>query len=90
MEVPRDAVGTQVFLKAGNLTQMREVSLTSGFSGQSDRRLHFGLGRHAGKVDLQIRWPGCGTQTLQGLAIDAYHTIVFAKPATPLPAGHPP
>ena len=90
VEVPRDAVGTQVFLKAGNLTQMREVSLTSGFSGQSDRRLHFGLGRHAGKVDLQIKWPGCGTQTLQGLAIDAYHTIVFAKPATPLPAGHPP
>jgi hypothetical protein len=69
-----------VFLQAGELRQMREVSLTSGFSGQSDRRLHFGLGSRDGTVDVLIRWPGGGSQEIHGLTINAYHTITFGSP----------
>ena len=87
--VSRDAVGAQVFVKTADLQQMREVSLTSGFSGQSDRRLHFGLGKHSGPVDVLIRWPGGGTQGLKALAVDSYHTIVFAKPPVPSPPNSP-
>lgn len=75
--VLRDAVGAQVFVKTAELQQMREVALTSWFSGQSDRRLHFGLGAHSDPVDVVIRWPGGGTQSLKGLAVDSYHTIAF-------------
>lgn len=78
--VSRDAIGAQVFVKTPTGQQMREVTLTSGFSGQSDRRLHFGLGTHGGSVDLQIRWPGGETQEMKGVGVDAYNTIVYKKP----------
>jgi hypothetical protein len=80
VKVNRDAVGAQVFVRAGELRQMREVSLTSGFSGQSDRRLHFGLGSRDGPVDVLIRWPGGGSREIHGLTINAYHTITFGSP----------
>jgi len=79
--VNRDAVGARVYVRAGELRLMREVSLTSGFSAQSDRRLHFGLGAHAGPVDIEIYWPGGGVQQLKGVVPLRYHRIEFGKPA---------
>lgn len=83
--VNRDAVGAQVFVTAGGLRQMREVSLTSGFSAQSDRRLLFGLGEHGQTVDLEIRWPGGPVQHWKGLPVDRYHLIEFTA-SKPSPA----
>jgi hypothetical protein len=83
--VNRDAVGVQVFVTAAGLKQMREVSLTSGFSAQSDRRLLFGLGGHAETVEVEIRWPGGPVQILRDLPVDRYHLIRFAE-SPPSPA----
>lgn len=80
--VNRSAVGAQVFVQGKNLGQMREVTLASGFSTQNDRRLHFGLGDDATSIDIEIRWPGAGSQLIKGLTIDRYHTIQYT-------AGHP-
>ncbi len=53
----RDAIGARVTVKAGGLSLMREVNGGNGYSGQSTKRLHFGLGT-ASKIDsLEIRWP---------------------------------
>jgi hypothetical protein len=53
----RDGIGARVELKAGGLTQIREVDGGNGFSGQSSRRVHFGIGS-AIKLDrLQVHWP---------------------------------
>jgi hypothetical protein len=59
----RDAIGTRVDLfiqkKSGETFRMtQEVQSVSGLLGQSDRRLHFGLGRDVAKVDAQIKWCG--------------------------------
>ncbi|CAN5782614.1 hypothetical protein BH11VER1_BH11VER1_39320 [soil metagenome] len=79
-KVNRDAVGTQVFVITKNGRQMREVSLTSGFSAQGDRRLHYGLGLDAESVDIEIRWPGAGIQKINALPVDRYHIIQFDAP----------
>ncbi len=86
IQVNRDAIGAQVFVQSRQIRQMREVTLTSGFSAQSDRRLHFGLGHDPGPVDIEIHWPGAGTQIIKGLPVDRYHTLQF-ETAPPLASG---
>ncbi len=53
----RDGIGARVQVQAGGLTQIRELDGGNGYSGQSSRRVHFGIGS-ASKLDhLQVRWP---------------------------------
>ncbi len=89
IQVNRDAIGAQVFVRSTQLRQMREVTLTSGFSAQSDRRLHFGLGADAASVDVEIHWPGAGPQIIHALPVDQYHTIQFNS-APPIALGSKP
>ena len=68
--VNRDGIGTRVSLQIGDRLQVRELDGGNGYSGQSDRRLHFGLG-DAESVDLmEIRWPDGGRQYLEAVAVD--------------------
>ena len=53
----RDGIGARVRVEAGGITQIREVDGGNGYSGESTRRVHFGLGA-ATKIDrLEIKWP---------------------------------
>jgi hypothetical protein len=79
IKVNRDAVGTQVFVESHLGRQMREVTLASGFSAQSDRRLLFGLAHDSSPVKVEIHWPGAGIQILRDLPVDRYHEIRFAS-----------
>ena len=71
----RSAIGAQVELQWGGHVQLQEVSGGSGFSAQSQRRLHFGLGTAAAADRLQIRWPSGRRQTIVKPAIDQLHKI---------------
>ena len=72
----RSAIGARVTVYWNNQRQAQEVSGGSGFSAQSQRRLHFGLGA-AGTVDrVDIRWPSGRTQTLTAPAIDTRHQVL--------------
>lgn len=50
------AIGTQVFVKASNLSLFREVRSGASYLSQSDLRVHFGLGKHSTIDTLAIRW----------------------------------
>jgi hypothetical protein len=53
----RDAIGATVTIHAGGMKQIRVKMAGSGFQGQSEGTLHFGLA-DAVKVDsLQVHWP---------------------------------
>ncbi len=66
----RSAIGARVEVQWQGQRQVQEVSGGSGFSAQSQRRLHFGLGA-AGTVDaVVIRWPSGRVQTIERPAID--------------------
>ena len=71
----RSAIGARVTLRAGGLTQIREVKSGGSFLSQSDLRVHFGLGS-AGKIDdLQVRWPSGDVQIERNVPINRITTI---------------
>ncbi len=61
----RDAVGARVSVKAGGLTQIREVKSGGSYQSHSDFRVHFGLGAADIVDELTVRWPTGKTQTLK-------------------------
>ena len=74
----RTAIGSRVTIRYGEgkdaVSQVSEVTLLGGFSAQRDPRLHFGLGKHAGKVEVEIEWYGGAKQTLS-VEPDRYYVV---------------
>jgi hypothetical protein len=74
----RSAIGSRVTVRHGEgaqaVTQTGEVTLLGGFSAQRDPRLHFGLGAHAGKVEVEVEWYGGAKQTFS-VEADRYYVI---------------
>lgn len=73
----RSAIGTQVMFRwqtaAGPQQELREVGTLTGFGGQSDPRLHVGLGDiTSDTVEAEIRWYGGAVETRR-LQPRAYH-----------------
>jgi hypothetical protein len=77
----RDAIGSRLVARAGDLTQIREVDGGNGFSSQSSRVVHFGLADHKSVDSLEIRWPSGARQLLKNIASD--HQLTIKEPALP-------
>jgi hypothetical protein len=78
----RGAVGARVRLNAGGATQLREVKAGSSYLGQSDLRVHFGIGT-ATRVDrIEIRWPAGATEIVQNAAANQILTITEGRGIT--------
>lgn len=60
----RSGMGAEVRLFWNGRQQVQVVSGGSGFCGENQRRLHFGLGRNAKVEKAVIRWPSGKTQTI--------------------------
>ena len=58
----RDAVGARVTVRTGHSEQVREVSGGNGYSGQSSKILHFGLGPEK-SAEITVRWPSGLTES---------------------------
>jgi hypothetical protein len=58
----RDAIGARIRVTAGGSTQIREIDGGNGYSGQSSRRAHFGLGKANKIASLEITWPSGRTE----------------------------
>ena len=71
-------VGAQVRLKAGNITQMRELQLARGFFSTDEPILHFGLGRATAIDRIEIRWPSGRFQIVTAPPVD--HRLTIAEP----------
>jgi hypothetical protein len=71
----RGAIGARVELQWSGRRQIQEIVAASGFSAQSQRRLHYGLGA-ADTVDRAvIHWPSGRTQTIEHPQVDQLHRI---------------
>ena len=71
----RSAIGARVTVRAGGVTQMREVKSGGSYLSQSDLRLHFGLGPAKTLDEVTIRWPSGRVQTLRGLPSNRLHVV---------------
>jgi hypothetical protein len=71
----RSAIGAEVSIEAGELTQRRVVDGGSGFASQNDRRLHFGLGKREWVDRVVIDWPSGVRQVLARPVVDRIVTV---------------
>ncbi|GIW88825.1 MAG: RNA-binding protein [Isosphaeraceae bacterium] len=83
----RDAIGARVTLRAGGVTQRRQLFPAKSYLSSVEFPLTFGLGT-ADRVDsLEIRWPSGATTHLEQLDVDRTLTVDEAagviSPPTP-------
>jgi len=71
----RDAIGARVTVVTDSGRQIRERDGGNGFSGQSDPRLHFGVGADKQIKLLEVRWPDGGLEYLENIPCDQLLTI---------------
>ena len=78
--VNRDAIGARVTIVTASGRQVRERDGGNGYGGQSDPRLHFGLGGDDRIALLEVRWPDGGRQYLEDEPVD--RVIVIRQDVT--------
>ena len=66
----RDGIGATVEVVANGVRQKSERVAGSGYLGQDDWRLHFGLGAAVKAERVTVRWPGGAEQTVENVAAD--------------------
>jgi hypothetical protein len=72
----RNAIGAELELVAGGVTQRRQVMPTRSYLSQVELPVTFGLGSNDRIESLQIRWPGGQTQTV---AVDQVDTLLHVR-----------
>ncbi|MEX0727633.1 MAG: CRTAC1 family protein, partial [Planctomycetaceae bacterium] len=75
--INRSAIGAQVRIALQDKVIARQVEAGTGEGNQNDLTLHFGLGRHAAPVNLDILWPDGRRQTQTEVEIDRTVTVLF-------------
>ena len=74
-KVPKDAIGTKVFVTANHIRQRGDVLSGGSFASSSDPRLLFGIG-HALSIDLiEVVWPDGKSLKLKATRLDAIYTV---------------
>ena len=71
-----DAIGAVVRIVADGQRQMRVKTAGSGFQGQSEGTLHFGLGATTQVGELSVRWPSGRQERFASLPADHIVRIV--------------
>jgi hypothetical protein len=66
----RDAIGAEVRVVTGKITQVATVTTASSYLSSSDKRVHFGLGTETLASAIEIRWPSGIRQTLENVRGD--------------------
>jgi hypothetical protein len=78
----RSAIGARVTLTTGSVTQIREVKAGSSYLGQSELRIHAGIGT-ASRIDrVDVRWPSGSIESLQNVPANERVTITEGKGVT--------
>jgi hypothetical protein len=72
----RNAIGAELELVAGGVTQRRQVMPTRSYLSQVELPVTFGLGSNDRIESLQIRWPGGQTQTV---VVDQVDTLLHVR-----------
>jgi hypothetical protein len=80
-ESNRDAIGAEVTLRAGGITQRQRVRCGSSYCSQSMLRLHFGLAGATQVDTLEVRWPSDRVERREHLPVDRRIDVVEDRAA---------
>jgi hypothetical protein len=83
--VNRDAIGAEVALTAGGVTQTRQVMPTKSYLSQSELPLTFGLGAATAVDRLTVTWPGGAVQEVAVPGVDREITVAYDASAAAAP-----
>ncbi len=75
----RDATGARIKVRAGGLTQIREISAGGSYFSHSDLRANFGLGQNAMADNVEVWWPSGRRQVFQNVTADKFYLIEEGK-----------
>jgi hypothetical protein len=79
----RQAIGARLKIVAGGMTQTEELHSGGSYLSQNDLRAHFGLGPATRVDSVEIRWPSGTTDTLSGLVVDKFYSVLEGKGVVP-------
>jgi len=86
----RDAMGARIRIRAGSLSEMREIYGGGSYLSQSDLRANFGLGSSTRIESVEISWPSGLNQTFKDVEADKFYLIEEGKSELGLQRfGHP-
>jgi hypothetical protein len=68
-------VGAKVWVRAGGVTQRRDVRAGGSYASTSDLRPLFGLGSNRTVDELRVDWPSGRTSTVKAPALNQYVTV---------------
>lgn len=68
--ISRDAIGTEVTIKSGNLELTRQLLAGDGYHASNERQLVFGLGTADHIDQLTVTWPSKLKQTFTEVGVD--------------------
>jgi enediyne biosynthesis protein E4 len=71
-KVNRDAVGARATVRTGDRVAVREVKTGLSYLSQGELTIHFGLGETSVVDELEVRWPGGGSEKWSRLAAGRY------------------
>ena len=71
----RDGAGARVHLRAGGISQIREIGGGGSYLSQSDLRAHFGLGSSTQIDSVEVNWPSGVHQEFRNLRADRFYVI---------------
>jgi enediyne biosynthesis protein E4 len=75
----RDAMGARLRLRAGKVSQIREIAGGGSYLSQSDLRAHFGIGKSTSATELEVSWPSGEHQIFRNIPADKFYLIVEGK-----------
>ncbi len=75
----RDAMGARLRLRAGGVSQIREIAGGGSYLSQSDLRAHFGLGHNTRADEVEVSWPSGQHQVFRNVSADKFYLIVEGK-----------
>jgi hypothetical protein len=73
----REAIGARVRVSAGGRVQVREVRAGSSYLGQSDLRVHVGLGDAAVADRVEVTWPSGRVEAVS--SVKANHIVTIQE-----------
>jgi enediyne biosynthesis protein E4 len=80
------AVGARISLRAGGLTQIREIQAGNNYLASNPPEAHFGLGAATAIESLSVRWPDGATQSFAPPALNQVLRLQRGQPPSPPPA----
>jgi hypothetical protein len=75
----RDAMGARIRIRAGTLSQTREIYGGGSYFSQSDLRANFGLGPATRVESVEISWPSGQKQTFKDVDANKFYRIEEGK-----------